>query len=207
MDKQPIKIIAVFLCFYLISACQIKNKTTHQSKPNQIWQLETTQSQLSFISTKNNNIAESHTIKFLNGQINSELKMKLNLDLNQLETQIPIRNQRMKDLLFETARFPTAQILAQIPKTVPFGTPVTIDFELNLHGVVNQLQARVLVQINAKDHSMSVISYNPIQINAKAFNLDEGINQLTQVAKLKAISYEVPVDFKLVFNKIEPTNQ
>ena len=196
--KLKIKVAALLTACVVITACS-------QTKPEApSWQLDTQASQLSFISTKNKEISETHTIPFIQGSIVNNTEVSLTLDLNQVESQIDIRNQRMKGLLFETAQFPTATIQSSLPQDLPLEQATSITFDLDLHGIRKTLQVPVIVQHT--DNSKVVTNFDPIIIHAKDFGLDKGINQLTQVAKLKAISYEVPVDFKLVFNKIKSTN-
>ncbi len=199
--NNSIKSFVLILTLGLLQACQSPSEKPQINQP--LWQLQIDQSELNFTSTKNESISESHAIKFSKGEVNSLLLAELILDLNQVETQIPIRNQRIKDILFETDKFPQASIKAQLNKTLPFNTPFDIAFELNLHGIVKELSAQVMIQINEEGpkSEMVVTTYTPVLIHAKDFGLDAGINQLTQIAKLKAISYEVPVDFKLVFHK------
>lgn len=197
------KALLTTLMTCLLLACQ---PTTKKNTPRSAtWQLQLESSELSFVSTKNKSISETHTVPFGSGQIESNGSVELILDLNQVESQIPIRNQRMKDLLFETSRFPHAKITSTLVKNINHGSPVDVTFELSLHAITQTLTATVLIQEQGDE--MVVTSYMPVQIHAKDFDLDSGINQLTQVAKLKAISYEVPVDFKLVFHKINSTNQ
>ena len=185
----------------LLISCSTPNKPQNTFTD---WTLDTNNSQLSFISTKNKTISETHQLTFKDGSINSGAFVDLIIDLNQVETHIEIRNQRVKDLLFQTDRYPTARIKAQLPENLVLGTTMDIRFELDLHGITKELSVPVMAQM--VDEKLTVINYQPITIQAKDFDLDAGLNQLTQVAKLQAISYEVPVDFKLVFNKISTTN-
>lgn len=193
------KTIFVILFTVLLLACQHYTKR-NTLMPTTTWQLQLGLSELSFVSTKNKSISETHTVTFKAGRIEPNGLVELILDLDKIESQIPIRNQRMKDLLFETNQFPEAIITSTLDKNLSHGSPTDVKFQLNLHGVTRSLTANVLIQNQGE--AMVVTSYMPIQVHAKDFNLDAGINQLTQVAKLKAISYEVPVDFKLVFHKI-----
>jgi hypothetical protein len=40
------------------------------------------------------------------------------IDLDSVETLVPIRNQRMRELFFETVRFPAATLSAMVPESL-----------------------------------------------------------------------------------------
>jgi len=68
---------------------------------------------------------------------------------------------------------------------------------LDLHGIQQEMLAEVMIQ--QVDGQLVVTNFEPITVNAKDFDLDHGVNELTRVAQLQSINYEVLVDFKLVF--------
>ena len=119
------------------------------------------------------------------------------MDLKTIDTQIPIRDQRMQELLFETNDYPLATITGQIPAGLTLGESSELAFTLDLHGVQQELRSTIMIQ--QVDGQLVVINYEPIAVNAKDFDLDHGVNELTRVAQLQSINYEVLVDFKLVF--------
>ncbi len=190
--------LLVFLVF--LTACQTQSDKVLKSKP-EAWQLTAEQSTLSFVTTKNKTITEEHSIKFQQGQINKNLAFKATIDLNTVDTQIPIRDQRMRDILFETKTFPMATVSAQVPLNLDLKVSqnVVIPFTLNLHGSEQQFDTEVVIQ--PVNDQLVVVNYEPIMVNAKDFALDGGINQLTKIAGLQSINYEVLVDFKLTFEK------
>lgn len=202
--KHIVTLLAIMIS---MTACQKPAEVSPSAPtvPTSQWQLDTANSQLSYVSTKNKTIAENNTIQFASGQINSVFDVQLVLDMQTVETQIPIRNDRVKEHLFKTTEHATAEIGSKIPDKLPLNRPFEQPFSLRLMGQSHQYVAQVMVQkINEQ---MVVTTYDPILIHAKDFNLDTGIHTLLQLAGLQAISYEVPVDFKLVFNKIDHSNQ
>src|SRR5690606_19855903 len=78
------------------------------------WQLNNDQSQLNFISTKKQNIAEIHHFGSLSGQLTETGAFTLNIDLDSVDTGVEIRDTRMKELLFNVMDFPTAELTAQV---------------------------------------------------------------------------------------------
>jgi polyisoprenoid-binding protein YceI len=138
------------------------------------------------------------------GYIGADGKVQLGIDLDSVETLIPIRNERMRELLFDTARFPAAKISAQVDPVILTATAdggvVTADLPitLSLHGIEQTLTAPVVV-VREGDDRLRVLTSRPVLVNAVDFGLDSGITALREIAGLKAISVAVPVTLQLVF--------
>ncbi len=79
------------------------------------WDLDESNSSIEFISIKNNQISESHNFQKISGSITSEGLVNVTVDLDSVDTKIPIRDERMRNLFFETKLFPSATFSAQIP--------------------------------------------------------------------------------------------
>ena len=108
------------------------------------WQVNNEQSNVSFVSIKKNSVAEAHHFKNVSGTLNEQGQFKLMIDLTSVETLIPIRNERMTKLLFETAKFPNAVLTADLSKallTLKPGQHVLkgLKAELDFHGNKKQL--------------------------------------------------------------------
>ena len=166
------------------------------------WDLDESDSSIEFISIKNNQISESHNFQKISGSITSEGLVNVSVDLNSVNTKIPIRDERMRNLFFETKLFPSATFSAQIPaadlnfegKTLRV---VEVNGQLNLHGMQAELKSRVTVLNN--NNTVRVITNYPILIAAEDFNLTAGVAKLQKIAGLDAISSVVPVILDLVF--------
>ena len=72
------------------------------------WQLLNDKSQLSFVSIKKNSIAEASHFTQLSGQLSEQGQFSVNVDLTSAETFIPIRNERLSKILFESDTFANA---------------------------------------------------------------------------------------------------
>ena len=194
-------ILIAVLCTVVLAGCIPGPKSTDQppSMPFINWQLDTTESVFSFLSTKNSNHTEEHTIRFGTGQINEQGEMTLQLDLATVDTMIPIRDQRMRDILFEVKEHPLATISSQLDQRMPLLEAFDAPFTLDLHGTAKDMSAQVLIQ--SVGDQLVVTNFEPVMVNARDFGLDPAINQLTKIAGLRSINYEVLVDFKLVFEK------
>lgn len=169
------------------------------------WNLNNAHSQLSFVSIKAGDIGEVHHFNSLEGSLDNEGNLKLTIDLTSVDTMIQIRDERMQKFLFNVAEFPSAEFRAQLdPKlynAIPVGSSNVLDVTgtLSLVGVEQTVSAKVLAtRVGAR--SVVVSSLQPVVLNAGAFKLTEGVNQLREIAGLPSISLAVPVTFVLSFS-------
>ncbi len=170
------------------------------------WQLEPIASSLAFVSIKNNAIAEAHTFTKLSGSVDQVGAARIDIDLNSVETLIPIRNERMRELLLETDKFPVARVSAQL-ELVPLlaleveGVQVLdMPFSLALHGIEMTKSVKVRL-IRLSSSAFQVSSVTPVMISTGDFGLDRGLEALREIANLQAITPVVPVSFSLVFRQ------
>src|SRR5262249_22058261 len=73
------------------------------------WVLDPRQSHLYMQTEKGDHIVEKHEFTSIAGNVSRTGDASLKIDLATLETGIDIRNVRMRFLLFETFKFPTAE--------------------------------------------------------------------------------------------------
>ncbi len=167
------------------------------------WELDSESSSINFISVKNAAIAETHSFGSLVGYIGKSGNVQLSVDLNSVETLIPIRNERMRELLFESAEFPNANVTANVDPAVlaavaergTVGTEIPV--LLNLHGLEQTIT--VAVTVFSDGDSLRVMSSRPLILRAADFGLADGVEALRKVAGLNSISTAVPVTLNLHF--------
>jgi len=170
------------------------------------WELVNDKSTINYVSTKASKIGEINSFKKLNGTLKDTGELSLIIDLSSVETNIAIRNERVKTMLFDIASFSSANISADIdPKlinelTVGKSYQSTIDFNLSLHGVSQKITTDIQV-VKLANNDILAFSLNPIIINADKYNLVAGIEKLREIANLPSISPVVPVSFSLVFKQ------
>jgi polyisoprenoid-binding protein YceI len=170
------------------------------------WTLDNAGSTLSFISIKKGNIAEVHTFDALVGTIAADGTVTVKIALDSVDTQIPIRDERMRELLFETSSFSAATfkgqidpaILGQLEPGEPLSTAV--EATLDLHGKSQPLTLQV-VAVRVSPDLLMVGSRLPVIVQAGEFDLLAGIEKLREIAGLPSISSAVPVSFVLSFNQ------
>jgi len=169
------------------------------------WVIDTDSSQLNFISIKKGTVAETHQFNKFEGQLNSHGQFELNIDLASVDTNIEVRDDRMKKHLFDVDSFSTSSLTANIDLALldaideGRSVAVLVDTKLELHGVTMPVQLNVIITrlVGAK---LSVVSVEPVIINAADYSLVSGVNKLMEIAKLPSISHAVPVSFYLILN-------
>jgi polyisoprenoid-binding protein YceI len=168
------------------------------------WDLQPDTSVLNFVSIKNNSVGELHQFKKLSGQIDSNGKAQLVIALDSVDTAIPIRDERMRQYLFETAKYATARYSATVMPAVLTklavgeSTTLTLDGELTLHGKSMKVPARVAV-LKTSAGQLRISTVEPILLNANQFGMTAGVAKLMELASLPSISSVVPVTFALTF--------
>lgn len=169
------------------------------------WTLNNDLSRLSFISIKKGDIAEVHHFERLAGAVDSSGNVKVSVQLASVETAVPIRNERMQSMLFETEVFPTAQITAKVDIDAVTGlrpgdsVVEDVEAQLRLHGASSVLTAQLRL-LRLDEDSVMVISNRPLIVNAQDFALGKGVERLREVVGLPSISLAVPVSFIMVFD-------
>lgn len=170
------------------------------------WTLNNDKSNLNFISVKKSAVVEVHHFKTLSGTVDDKSgKTSVEIDLTSPETMIPIRNDRLQSMLFQTDMYPKAIIMAkvdakkvnQLKSGQSFQDKQTLT--LDLHGVKKLFIADIQVT-KLTANAINVSSVKPIVLNAADFKLVEGINALRDIAGLPSITTQVPVTFNLVFD-------
>lgn len=163
------------------------------------WVLDNSQSALYFVSIKKDNVAETHTFKTLSGTITQAGQGSLNIDLTSVSTHVDIRDQRMREQLFDTSKFATATVSVDLSKTGVKPGIQSANVTLDLHGVKKDIAATVA--ITEVGNTVQVATVAPILLNAADFDLAAGITALREIAELPSISNVVPVTFFLSFVK------
>ena len=167
------------------------------------WTLSNEASTLSFVTVKADHVAEVHTFDELSGAIGEDGSVSIEIALASVNTLVPIRNERMQSMLFETDLFPRATITSQINSdglaNMALGSSeeIGLDFTLELHNQSQTYNATVLV--SRQEAGLIATTLKPIVVNAESFELVAGVEALREVAGLPSISRAVPVSFTVVF--------
>ncbi|WP_201153698.1 YceI family protein [Rhodothalassium salexigens] len=170
------------------------------------WTLAPDASSLSFGSVKADTVGESHRFKSFDATVGDDGAFSLTIDLASVETGIDIRNQRMREFLFEVGEFSKAQLTGTLDlaayRDLAVGAMAEADLTgtLSLHGMASDIQAAVTV-VRLDQNRVGVFPRQIVFINTEAFGLTDGVDKLRQLAGLPSITGAVPVSFNLVFTR------
>ncbi len=156
------------------------------------WYLDGESSRLSFVSTKNAHVSEVQRFLVLHGKVDPNGRAEVEVELDSINSGIPLRDERMRKELFQidlrpiNDLAPGAQLELRLPLTV------------NLHGKQHEYAAELLAT-RLDDRRFQVVTLEPLVINAEDFDLVPGLDSLRKLADLSAISLSVPVGAVLIF--------
>ncbi|MAI42412.1 MAG: hypothetical protein CMP95_08125 [Gammaproteobacteria bacterium] len=186
------KLVALFIIFSPLCAAD--------------WRLNSDSSHLSFVSIKNGVFAEVHRFKSLTGGVNEEGDAAVRIGLASVETNIPIRNERLKSMLFEIATFSLATVNSKLNMSdfisLPPGASLLalVPLNINLHGIDGKIPASVKVT-RSSESVWHVVSIQPLILDASNYKLAAGIESLRAIAGLNDITTVIPVTFSLEFTR------
>lgn len=170
------------------------------------WKLNIDNSRINFISIKKSAIAENHYFKRFEGGIDKQGEVTINIDLTSVETIIPIRNERMQKMLFETNLYPAAKISAQAPlsdiKKMAIGESKAqvLNVGVELHGKKQTKPVDVIITKLA-NNKIVVSNTKSLIIQATEFDLTGGVEALRKIAGLSVIATSIPVNVHFEFVK------
>jgi hypothetical protein len=172
------------------------------------WALDPTRSHVTYITIKAKDVGEVNIFQEMSGSIADDGQVEISLALDSVETLVPIRNERMREILFQTANYKDAVLTAKVDPAIIDNMAagqieeIAAEGMLSLHGE----QQPMVVQAQAAkldDGTVMVASVKPLIVDAGKFGLSDGVEKLREIAGLDSISHAVPVSFVLVFTAAE----
>lgn len=171
------------------------------------WRLDSEASSVGFLSVKNGQVVESHHFNKLEGSVSASGNATLIIKLDSVDTMIPIRNERMREMLFKTASFPDATVSVSIDMAkfgrLKAGEALSETVAGKLEMVGQSATVMVPVSVIRGHNSVIVSSRKPVVINAANWGLTDGLEALRNIANLSSITPAVPVSFTLKFDRAE----
>ena len=156
-------------------------------------------SQVQFVSIKNNTVGEVSHFETLSGSVTDAGDVEVRVVLDSVETNVGIRNERMKTMLFEVGLYPEAVITTQLDAeaiaTMSDGGVANVALQIDLHGQTVTKDAQLNIAVT--DQGVSATTTQPILLTAAEFGLEGGVAALQAVAGLNAISRVIPVTVTL----------
>ena len=168
------------------------------------WVVDTKNSHVGFASVKNKTIAENHRLSGLTGSVGSDGEALVRIDLATVETLVPIRNERIREILFDVANFPSATIQTKLDmdqiNSISSGETEGLRIPLSIGLKSIKISKSVMVKVvRSGENIYDVASADPVMIRASDFSLLDGVKTLKEMAGLQSIEPVVPVTFNLRF--------
>ena len=169
------------------------------------WQLDSDNSVLNFVSVKNNHVDEIHRFTDIQGQW-VDNQVTIEIPVTSLDTQIPIRNERMLKHVFKSDEYSIISATADLEESLlielPVGAtlPLSVDLNVYIAGESETVSSALQVTRLGTDRFLATTT-QPINIDTKAFALVSGIDKLAEIAGLQRIDYNVPVTFSVQFSR------
>ena len=168
------------------------------------WVVDTKNSHVGFASVKNKTIAENHRLSGLTGSVGSDGEALVSIDLATVETLVPIRNERIREILFDVANFPSATIQTKLDmdqiNSISSGETEGLRIPLSIGLKSIKISKSVMVKVvRSGENIYDVASADPVMIRASDFSLLDGVKTLQEMAGLQSIEPVVPVTFNLRF--------
>ncbi len=169
------------------------------------WALSAQESRVSYGSIKNEAIGETNYFKNISGNVNSDGKVNIDIDLTSIETNIDIRNTRMLKHVFDLAS-PKATLTADVDineiTSLPIGATTIIDTTGILTVLDNEIEIETTFFVARLDEKRFVaMTDEMVMLKTADLGVDAGIDVLQELAKLNSITRIAPVNLRLVFEK------
>ena len=201
---RPLSILAPAALLFA-SACGPADKASTPLTEGS-WSVDADASSLSYVSVKSGEIAEANSFSGLSGTVAADGTAVVEIDLATVETKVDIRNERMREIFFEVANYPTATVTAQLDPTAFEALEVgksmlhPLKAKLTVKGVEAPIDTNVTVTRTAENRVL-VTSVEPVIVYADALELTDGLAQLQEIAGLPSITPAVPVTFRIAFQR------
>ena len=198
----------LFLPVFLAILCAFSLGGSAQAQSGMFspgWTMQPGASVLNFQSVKNKVIVETGSFASLQGKISPTGAVEIQIPLESVDTNIDLRNVRMRFMFFESFKFPTATVTAQLDEAMLADLPkvrrklIDIPFVLDLHGVQKRLQSQAIVTLLSNDF-VAISTSVPISVAAEDFDLMEGVDKLQDAAGVDILPSAF-VSFDFVFSR------
>ena len=168
------------------------------------WTLDADTSRIAFGSVKKNTLGEVHHFESISGSVSEEGAVVIEIDLNSVQTNIDIRNERMIEHVFKAA--PAATLSAQVNMAALNALPAggwmvsEVDATLALAGTEAELYTDMFIMRLTED-SVMVTTNDMIFLDTEEAGIDGGIDALKALAELSGITRAAPVTLRLMFSQ------
>ena len=172
------------------------------------WTLNQENSSLYYITSKAAAVSELNSFTELSGSIDDAGNGNITISLSSVNTAIDIRNERMREIVFQIANYPIATVGLEADgamlDSLDAGDSYRASYQagINLHGMQQTMPIELVVS-KQKGGGLLVVLARPLIVNAASFGLTESVEQLRVIAGLPSINNNVVVDFTLQFDAVD----
>ncbi|MBU2582482.1 MAG: OmpA family protein [Alphaproteobacteria bacterium] len=211
MKTDSVRSIAV-LAITLLAAAILTAQAQASDFLDQDWVLNPRLSNVYMQTVKKNEVFETHQFNAVEGGVDADGSADIKIELESIDTHHDLRNVRMRFLLFETFKFPNAEITAKINRSklssleAQTRMAYLLDFTVRMHGFEKEFQAPVWVTL-INDSTVSVATIKPVIVDAKDFGLDGNVGKLAELVGGILIAPAASITFDLVFGAGEAKSE
>ena len=169
------------------------------------WTLDGNNSSLFYVTSKAAALSELNSFANLVGVIRDDGRARVNIGLGSVDTAIDIRDERMRDIVFQVENNQRSNINMQtniaLLNTLDAGESIraTYDAVIELIGEEQTLPVNVVIT-GLENGGLLVTLATPLIVNVALFGLADEIEQLREIAGLPSINNNIVVDFTLQFD-------
>lgn len=169
------------------------------------WTVVPERSELTYLSSKMtgnfSTVFENNRFTVFSGAVSAAGEVKLEVDLSSVNTGVAIRDERIKEFVFDVKNHPRATIGLSVgaigDKPYPPGYTQKVEAALTMRGITGRVGGEVSVVRTGGGLLVQTVS--PILINAADYGMFESFELLKDFVKLFNIPTTIPVSFKLFF--------
>ncbi|MEM7376391.1 MAG: YceI family protein [Pseudomonadota bacterium] len=167
------------------------------------WMLSADDSTVAFGSVKADVVGEVHHFSSMSGSISEAGVVSVEIDVASVETNIGIRNERMREFVFTNG--PKAMLDAQVDmaalKALGVGDTTLVDVagSVTINGTALDINATFFAAMLAED-TLLVTTADMIMLPIEPAGLTAGVDKLMELAGLPSITRVSPVTLRMVFN-------
>ena len=170
------------------------------------WTLDAGSSNISYGTIKNGMIGETNTFKTISGTIDKDGHVDIDISLASVDTQLELRDERMRDIVFKVAENVSANLTGdmnlQAHNDQEIGTSRVIEATIALELVGQKVEHDVmLVVTRLAENKVMVVPHGVIFLDVEEYELLDAIEELRNLAGLDTIETVVPMSFYLTFTK------
>lgn len=170
------------------------------------WAVDSAASHVDYVSIKAGEVAEANRFEKLTGSVGADGAARVEIDLASVNTGVEIRDERMREIFFQVAEFPSAVITAELDPAkfaaLAVGQVVVqpLTAKVAVKGIEADVEAQVQIARVAENRVLATTT-KPIIITTDMFGLTDELGELRALAQLPSISPAVPVTFTLAFTR------